>query len=113
VSGGPSGGGGVICETRALPGAVIPAKAGIYSASHWKCVADGLDSRFRGNDWCFERDSIANDTSTQVGVVTHFAIQLIMAIDCGEMGTRYCALQGHKIVAGGNAPGKRPHKVRP
>jgi len=34
-----------ICETRAFPGAVIPAKAGIYSASHWKCVADGLDSR--------------------------------------------------------------------
>jgi hypothetical protein len=24
-----------------------------------------------------------------------------------------CALQGRKIVAGGNAPGKRPHKLRP
>ena len=56
---------GVICETRALPGAVIPAKAGIYSASHWKWAADGLDSRFRGNDQCFERDPIPNDTSTQ------------------------------------------------
>ena len=45
---------GVICEIRALPCAVIPAKAGIYSASHWKCAANGLDSRFRGNDQCFE-----------------------------------------------------------
>jgi hypothetical protein len=56
---------GVICETRALPGAVIPAKAGIQSASHWKCGADGLDSRFRGNDECFEGDPIPNDTSTR------------------------------------------------
>ena len=54
----------VICETRALPGAVIPAKAGIYSASHWKCAADGLDSRFRGNDECFDRGPIPNGTST-------------------------------------------------
>ena len=54
----------VISETRALPGAVIPAKAGIYSASRWKCAADGLDSRFRGNDPCFDRDLIPNDTST-------------------------------------------------
>ena len=36
---------GVICEARAAPGAVIPAQAGIYSASHGKCAADGLDSR--------------------------------------------------------------------
>jgi hypothetical protein len=36
-----------------LPGAVIPAKAGIYFASHRKCAA-GLDSRLRGNDQCFE-----------------------------------------------------------
>ena len=44
----------VISETRALPNTVIPAKAGIYSASRWKCAADGLDSRFRGNDPCFD-----------------------------------------------------------
>jgi hypothetical protein len=56
---------GVICETRTLRGAVIPAKAEIYSTSHWKCAADGLDSRFRGNDQCFEGDPIPNDTSTQ------------------------------------------------
>src|ERR1019366_3241357 len=55
---------GVTCQTRALPGAVIPAKAGIYSASHWKCAADGLDSRFRGNDECFDRGPIPNGTST-------------------------------------------------
>ncbi|MGD1102319.1 MAG: class I SAM-dependent DNA methyltransferase [Terriglobia bacterium] len=55
---------GVISETRALPGAVIPAKAGIYSASHWKCAADGLDSRFRGNDQCSEGNPIPNVTST-------------------------------------------------
>jgi hypothetical protein len=55
---------GVVRETRPMPGAVIPAKAGIYSAIHWKCAADGLDSRFRGNDRCFERDPIPNDTTT-------------------------------------------------
>ncbi|MGD1156324.1 MAG: hypothetical protein ABSA41_10890 [Terriglobia bacterium] len=63
TSAGTSTGG--ICETRALPGAVIPAEAGIYSASHWKCSAQGLDSRVRGNDQCFERDPIPHDTSTQ------------------------------------------------
>jgi hypothetical protein len=62
--GGPIPGSGVICETQALPGAVIPAKAGIYSASPWKCAAEGLDSRFRGNDHCFERGPIPNDTTT-------------------------------------------------
>ena len=60
----PSFGSGVICETQTLPGAVIPAKAGIYSASHRKCAAEGLDSRFHGNDHCFERDPIPNDTTT-------------------------------------------------
>ena len=30
--------------------ALIPAKAGIYSASLWKRAFVGLDSRFRGND---------------------------------------------------------------
>jgi hypothetical protein len=53
----------VIFETRAVPGEVIPAKAGIYSPSHRKCAADGLDSRFRGNDQCFKRDPIPNDNS--------------------------------------------------
>ena len=60
----PQGGTGVICETRALPGAVIPAQAGIYSGSHWKCAADGLDSRLRGNDQCLQIDPIPNDTKT-------------------------------------------------
>jgi hypothetical protein len=55
---------GVICETRALPGAVIPAKAGIHCASDWKCAANGLDSRLRGNDQCFGGDPIPNDTTT-------------------------------------------------
>src|SRR5271157_993033 len=58
-------GSGVICETRALPGAVIPAKAGIHCASHWKCAADGVDSRLRGNDQCFEGDPIPKDTTTE------------------------------------------------
>jgi len=51
----------VICETRTLMRTVIPAKAGIHSASHWKYAAEGLDScspafaedRLRGNDWRF------------------------------------------------------------
>jgi hypothetical protein len=30
--------------------AVNPAKAGIYSASHWKCDEDGLDSGLHWND---------------------------------------------------------------
>ena len=46
--------------------AVIPAKAGIHSASLRKCALDELDSRFRGNDWRFERDPIPNDTYTQI-----------------------------------------------
>ena len=54
---------GVIYEIRVLPGAVVPAKAGAYSARHWKCAADGLDSRSRGNDHCFKRDRIPNDTT--------------------------------------------------
>jgi hypothetical protein len=58
---------GVICETWALEAAVIPAKAGIYSANLRKCVVDGLDSRFRGNDRRFERDPIPNDTNTRNG----------------------------------------------
>jgi len=46
-----------------LPAAVIPAKAGIYSAIHWNCAVNGLDSRFRGNDRRCERDPTPNDTT--------------------------------------------------
>ncbi|MGD0012476.1 MAG: glycosyltransferase family 39 protein [Terriglobia bacterium] len=35
----------------ALETPVIPAKAGIHSADLGKCAVNGLDSRFRGNDW--------------------------------------------------------------
>jgi hypothetical protein len=61
----PTFGSGVICKPRTLPGAVIPAKAGICSARHWKCAGGGVDSRFRGNGQCFEVDSILNDTTTR------------------------------------------------
>jgi hypothetical protein len=44
--------------------AVIPAKAGIYFASHRKCGDNRLDSRFRGNDRRFEKGPIPNDTTT-------------------------------------------------
>jgi hypothetical protein len=57
-------GSGVICETQALQAAVIPAKAGIHSASLGKCAVHALDSRFRGNDRRFVRDDIPNDTTT-------------------------------------------------
>ena len=43
---------------------VIPAKAGIYSASLWKCAVVALDSRFRGNDRRLEWIPIPNDTTT-------------------------------------------------
>jgi hypothetical protein len=56
---------GAICATRGLRSVVIPAKAGIHSVSHWKFGADALDSRLRGNDVCFERDPIPNDTRTR------------------------------------------------
>jgi hypothetical protein len=53
----PAAGTSAICETWATQVAVIPAKAGIHSAGFRKCALDGLDSRFRGNDWRFERGS--------------------------------------------------------
>jgi len=56
----------VIVETRAVPGAAIPAQAGIYCASHWKCAGGGLDSRLRGNDQRFERDRIPIDASMPI-----------------------------------------------
>ena len=67
-------GGGVICETRALQAAVIPAKAGIHSANFRKCAVHGLDSRFRGNDRRFARDDIASDTTTGSWAVMAFEI---------------------------------------
>ena len=62
----PLVGTGVICEIWAFQAAVIPAKPGIYSANLRKCVVDGLDSRFRGNDRRSERDPIPNDTTTHL-----------------------------------------------
>ena len=55
---------GAIVATWALPRAAIPAKAGINPASHWKCAANGLDSRFRGIGQRFEGDTIPNDTAS-------------------------------------------------
>jgi len=60
----PAAGSGVICATRAIQPAVIPAKAGIHSANLRKWTAYGLDSRFRGNDGGFVRDATPNDTTT-------------------------------------------------
>jgi hypothetical protein len=48
---------GVMCNTWALQLAVIPAKAGIHFAILLRCAVDGLDSRFRGNDWRPVRDT--------------------------------------------------------
>ena len=50
--------------TGVIWSAVIPAKAGIYSARLWKRAVAGLDSRFRGNDRRLEWIPIPNDTST-------------------------------------------------
>jgi hypothetical protein len=44
--------------TRHTP--VIPAKAGIQSIGHGWAKLFGVDSRFRGNDGRFGRDSIPN-----------------------------------------------------
>ena len=62
----PDSGSGVIRETSALHAVVIPAKAGIHSASHWKHAADGLDSRLRGNDRWFVGEVIPNDATTRI-----------------------------------------------
>jgi len=53
-----------------LQGAVIPAKAGIHSANPRKSAVCGLDSRFRGNDWCLAGYVIANDASEPAGCLT-------------------------------------------
>ena len=60
---------GAARETWALEPAVIPAKAGRCLANLREYAADGLDSRFRGNDWRFVRDAIPNGTATPPGVV--------------------------------------------
>ena len=49
---------------KAATQAVIPAKAGIYSATLWKCAVVRLDSRFRGNDRCLKGSPFPNDTTT-------------------------------------------------
>ena len=59
---------GVIFKARALPGAVIPAKAGIHAENNSQFAAHGLDPRLRGNDrlrTSFEGDPFRNDTATQ------------------------------------------------
>ena len=58
-------GSGVICERSALHAVVIPAKAGIHSAGHWKWAADGLHCRVRGNDGWLVREVIQNDATTR------------------------------------------------
>ena len=50
---------GIPCETP-----VIPAKAGIHTASLGKGAVYRLDSRFRGNDCDLQRRCPANDTIT-------------------------------------------------
>ena len=54
-------------QVESFPRSLSPRRrgAGIYSASHWKCATDELESRWRGNDQYFERDHIRIDTSTQ------------------------------------------------
>jgi hypothetical protein len=49
---------------------VIPAKAGIQSSDSLFLKTRGVDSRFRGNDCGFERSSLANDTRTEIQVVS-------------------------------------------
>jgi len=55
---------GVIWDGTPFETAVIPAKAGIQSVGSALPKACGVDSRFRGNDRDFERQCLANDTST-------------------------------------------------
>ena len=63
----PPGRAGVSWDGIHFETPVIPAKAGIYFASLWKCTADGMDSRLRGNDGALERPCLANDTNTRQG----------------------------------------------
>jgi hypothetical protein len=49
-----------------LEAPVIPAKAGIQSVGSGFPKGFGVDSRFRGNDWRFQRDPTPNDTSIRL-----------------------------------------------
>ena len=49
---------------------VIPAKAGIHSASPHECPGYELDSRFRGNDVGSVPEAGSNDATTQGRVVS-------------------------------------------
>jgi hypothetical protein len=60
----------VICQRWELQAALIPAKAGIHAANLRNPGLDELDSRFRGNGRCFERDPIPNDTTTRAAVLS-------------------------------------------
>ena len=55
--------------------AVIPAKAGIYSANLRKWAVDGLDSRFRGNDRRFGGGPVPNETNTRGKLHLSFCLQ--------------------------------------
>jgi hypothetical protein len=56
--------GGVVRNGIPYETPVIPAKAGIHTASLWKGGVNRLDSRFRGNDCDLQRLRPANDTIT-------------------------------------------------
>jgi hypothetical protein len=47
-------------------GAVTPAKAGMRCEDFRTCTANGLDSRFRGNDWCRETGCTPNGPLSQI-----------------------------------------------
>ena len=75
---------GLVCETWALEAAVIPAKAGIYSANLKKGALEGLDSRFRGNDWRSESDPILNDTTTNRQPPTGTSLFKRVRVNCNR-----------------------------
>ncbi len=56
--------GGVVRNGIPYETTVIPAKAGIHTASLGKSAVYGLDSRFRGNDCHLRRLRPASDTIT-------------------------------------------------
>src|SRR5436305_10470964 len=56
---------GVNWNRIAFEAPVIPAKAGIQSVGGAFPMACGRDSRFRGNDFAWERPLLANDTTTK------------------------------------------------
>src|SRR5208337_1600085 len=62
--------------TAIIPSAVIPAKAGVHSANRRKCAMDGLDSRFRGNDFLHspptENQLPTSDISTFLWTIYRF-----------------------------------------